>query len=92
MNIGIIMMALLLVAGSIFGVFMIAGQSSQPYVDTFGTVQGNQTNSTVGTITNTTSPIMSAGGGMALIIVVFLLGSAAIVLLGTAFSSRHGRR
>jgi uncharacterized BrkB/YihY/UPF0761 family membrane protein len=92
MNIGMVLVAFLLVAGAIFGIFAIAASSQEPIVDTFGAEQTNVTNQTQGMITNTTSPLMAAAGGLAVFIGVLIVFIAAIVLIVSVKSSLHGRR
>jgi ABC-type Na+ efflux pump permease subunit len=91
MNIGIILVGLLLVSASVLGIVMIASQNQTVYEDTFGDVQGNQTNDTQSIVTNVTAPLTAAGGGIAFVIVIFLLFVAAIFLFGT-MKSHGGRR
>jgi UPF0716 family protein affecting phage T7 exclusion len=92
MNIGIAILGLMLVAGSVLGIIMIGSQNQTAYVDTFGDVQGNVTNDTQSMITNTTSPITAAAGGLALFIGGLIVFIAAIVLIVSVKSSLHGRR
>jgi hypothetical protein len=92
MNVGIIMIGLLLVAGSVFGLFIIAGSSQPVYTDTFGAVSTNQTNTTSSIITNTTAPLANSGMGIAFVIVLFLIAAAAITLMSKIFSNPYGRR
>jgi hypothetical protein len=81
-NFGIIFLGLLLVMGSVLGIFMIASQTTPVvYEDTFGTVQGNETNLSQSTITNVTSPLTSAGSGLALIFALFAIAVSGIVLV-----------
>jgi hypothetical protein len=91
MNVGIIVLGLMLVTGSVLAIIMIGSQNQTPVTDTFGDVQSTQSNSTMGTITNTTSPLASAGAGIAFVIVLFLLFVAAIFLFSSA-KSHSGRR
>ena len=92
MNVGIIMLALMLVAGSILGIIMIAGQNQDPFVDTFGDVQSNETNATQSTVTNVTSPLMGAAGGLSLFLGAMVIFIAAIILVVSVKSSLNGRR
>jgi len=81
MNFGIIVIGLMLVMASVLGIIMIASQNQAPYIDTFGAVQGNQTNDTQSIVTNTTSPLMAAGSGLALVLALFTIAVAGIVLV-----------
>lgn len=82
MNFGIVILALLLIGGVGFGIILMASQNSTPYVDTYGNTTNNVTNSTHGIITNSTGPITSAGGGIALVIAFFLVIVAVIFVAG----------
>jgi hypothetical protein len=91
MNIGIILVGMLLVAGSVLGIIMIASQNQTTYVDSFGDVQSNETNTSQSIVTNTTSPLMSAAGGMVLVVAALLIFAVGAVLMGTMKHS-GGRR
>jgi len=81
MNIGMVLVGLMLVMASVLGIFAIASQSQQPYTDTFGAVQSNETNATMSTIDNTTASLSGAGGGLALVFAVILVAVTGIVLV-----------
>jgi LDH2 family malate/lactate/ureidoglycolate dehydrogenase len=81
-NLGLIFLGLLLVMGSVLGIFMIAAETTPVvYTDTFGTTQGNVTNDTQSTITNVTSPLAGAGSGIALILALFAVAVSGIVIV-----------
>lgn len=93
MDTGFILLGLLIASGAVFGVIMIAGANSNiGYSDTFGTTTNAATNASQSTIINSTSSIMGAGGGIALILAVFFLFSIAVVLIGKSFGSHGGGR
>jgi hypothetical protein len=95
MNFGVILLAFFLVAGSIFAIFAIAGATQAPITDTFGNVQTNQTNATQSTIGNVTAPLAGAGGGLMLVLAVFVIFIAAVFVIKASFGSSNyntGRR
>jgi hypothetical protein len=94
MNLGLVMLALLLVGGSIFAIFAIAQANQDPVVDSFGQVQGNETNSTQALISNSTTSVAGAGGGLVVILAVFVIFIAAVFVIKAAFgnSSYNTRR
>lgn len=91
MNFGIILLGLMLVGASIFGVILIGADSQQTYTDSFGAVQGNTSNSTQAMVTNTTAPMMEAAAGLGFVIAIILVFVAAIFLMGS-MRSHGGRR
>jgi uncharacterized BrkB/YihY/UPF0761 family membrane protein len=94
MNVGLLIVALLIVGGSIFGIFAIAANSQQTaYTDSFGAVSSPATNNTTSLIGNTTGSLTGAGGGIALVIAVFLVFIAAFfVMKGINFGGSSGGR
>lgn len=95
MNFGIVLFAMFIVGASIFGIFAIAGANQAQITDTFGTTQTNTTNQTQGLVQNTTAPLMGAGGGIAIILAVFVIFVAAVFVVKAAFghsSYNTGRR
>jgi hypothetical protein len=92
MNFGIIVLGLFLVAAASVIIFMIAGSSQSPVIDTFGNTSTPESNATSGTITNVTSPIASAGAGMALILSAIFLVSVGALLVASARHTNGGRR
>jgi hypothetical protein len=95
MNFGMVLLALFFVGAAIFGIFAIAQANQNPVVDTFGATQTNTTNQTQGLVQNTTAPLMGMGGGLALIIAVFIIFLAAVFVIKASFghsSYNTGRR
>jgi hypothetical protein len=95
MNFDAVVLAFFFVGAAIFSIFMIAGANQNTITDTFGAVQGNTTNSTMATVTNTTAPLMGGAGGLAIIIAVFIIFLAAVFVVKAAFghsSYNTGRR
>jgi hypothetical protein len=95
MNFGMVLLAFFLVAATIFGIFAIAQANQSPITDTFGTTQTNTTNTTRGIIQNTTAPLIGAGGGLVLLLAVFVIFIAAVFTIKAAYgnsSYNTGRR
>jgi hypothetical protein len=93
MNVGILVLALLLVGGSVFAVFAIAAGTQGSYTDSFGTTSSLESNNTSSMIGNTTAPLTGAAGGIALVIAVFLVFIAAFfVMKGINFGGSSGGR
>jgi hypothetical protein len=91
MNLGIILVGMLLLGGSVLGIIMIASQNQTVYVDTFGDIQSNETNTSQSLVTNTTSPLMGAGGGLLLVFAAILIFVVGIFFVST-MKSAGGRR
>lgn len=91
MNMGMVMLALLLVCGAVLAVIVIAGSPQPAYTDSFGNTQNNQTNTTQGVLTNSTAPIAGAAGGIALLIGIFIVIAAAVFLSGAVKSGSYGQ-
>lgn len=96
MNFGLVILALMLVGGSIFGIFAIAQANQANYVDTFGTTTSLATNSTHDLIANSTAPAMALPTGIAfLLAVTFLFICAVFVARSLAkqgsYTSSRGR-
>lgn len=95
MNFGVILFAFFLVAASIFAFFAIAASNQATITDTFGNVQTNTTNETQSTIGNVTAPLAGAGGGLLLILAVFVVFIAAVFVIKASFGNSNyntGRR
>jgi len=91
MNFGMIMLALLLVCAAVIGIGLIAGSPNTPYVDSYGSTTGNQTNSTQGIITNSTAPLTDAAGGIALVIGFFVVIIAGLFLAKAVSGGTYGQ-
>lgn len=87
MNFGAVLLAFLLVAGSIFGIIMIGAANQAPITDSFGNVSSPATNATMSTVTNVTAPLMGGAGGLAIILAVFIIFIAAVFVIKAAFGS-----
>lgn len=93
MNLGLILVAFLILAGAIFGIFAIAASNQTPITDSFGDTQTNTTNQTQGTIGNVTAPFTAAGGGLILVFGFFVVVIAVVFLIkAIGLSSNSGRR
>ena len=87
MNFGAVLLGLLLIGASIFGIILIASSNQDPVVDSFGDVQSNQTNTSRATVENVTAPLMGGAGGLALLFAIFVVFSAVVMVIAAAFGS-----
>lgn len=88
MNFGVVVLALVVVCGSIFGIFAIAGANQPAVYDTFGNTTGTAANTSHMAINNATAPAMGAAGGMAFILVLIFLFLGATLIV-RAVAHRH---
>ena len=81
MNFGAIMLALLLVCGSVFLFFAAAVSAPIRYNDTYNTPTSAMTNRTQDMVVNGTAPAAAIGGGVAIILAVLaIIGAAAFLI------------
>lgn len=94
MNFGIVLFAMFLVGATIFGIFAIASNNQATITDNFGATQTNQTNQTQGLLQNTTAPLAGAGGGLVILLAVFVIFVAVVFVIKASFghSSYNTRR
>lgn len=92
MSIGMAMLALLLVCGAVLGIIVIAGAPHPTYTDSFGNTPTNQTNATQGVLTNSTAPLTSAAGGLAILFGFFIIIIAGVFLSGALGGKNYGQK
>lgn len=89
MNFGVVMLALMLAAASIFAVIAVASQNSTPYSDTYGNTTPASSNLTQLTVGNVTPAAMSMAGGAVVLLAVLCVAVAAIYV-ASVFSKGNG--
>jgi nitrate reductase gamma subunit len=93
MNFGLVILALMLTAGAMFGIFSIAQANQTNYVDTFGTTTSVSTNQTHDLLMNSTAPAMALPTGIAfLLAVTFLFVCAVFVARSVSKQNRYQGR
>ena len=93
MNLGVILLSLMLVAGAVLAVVVIAGAPHPVYVDTFGNVTTNETNMTQQNLTAVAAPVTQMGGGLILLLGLFVVIIAGAFLFKAMDAPRgYGRR
>lgn len=91
MNFGIVILALLLVGGTVVGLYSIMNSTNGVFVDTFGNTTSLQTNMTYNNLTNATRAVGGSGGmgvGFLLAITLIFVGG---VYIARAVSRQGGR-
>ncbi len=91
MNLGLIVLAFVLVAGTGFAVIAIAGAQQPTYVDSFGNAPTASTNLTQSNITATAAPLTQFGGGIVFVIGFFIVVVAGLFLMGALKSGTYGQ-
>ena len=95
MNFAGVVLLLVAVSAGVFGLFLIAGNSTTtPFVDTYGNVPSEQSNLSQSNVTSLTGTATAFGGGLMLLVAALILiviaSFAGWVLKGG--SSSTGRR
>jgi hypothetical protein len=96
MNIGVVILAFILAAGSILGILEAGAAHTTPFVDTYGNTTTEATNHTQSTIIAGTAPVVAFGTGAVIFLAVLVLFVAAMILYfatrtgGGRYSGRHG--
>ena len=88
MNFGAILLGIILIFAAVIGIIGVASHNDNPYVDSFGETQSNQTNSTQEIITNTTAPVAEFGAGGAILLAII---AVVVVILSISYAI-WGRR
>lgn len=96
MNVGMVSLALMLVCGSILGIFAIAQANQVLFQDTFGVGTPIATNNSRTIIFNATAATMPAAGGIAVLFAIVLVFIGAVwiaraVSKQNSYSSARGR-
>ena len=93
MNFGAVVLAVFLAAAALLGIFVIAGNTPSPYVDSYGNTTSESTNATIGLISNTTSPLSEAAGGAVLFLsAIALLITSLAIYMALQKSGGYSRR
>jgi hypothetical protein len=97
MNVGVILIALILVFAGAVGIVAMASDNAPPVTDTMGHTLSAASNNSHNTITATASPLAQFGGGLGLAVAVAmvcgtLFAVLALILYGTKGQGYSGRR
>jgi len=95
MNLGIIVLSLMLVAGAVLTVVAIAGAPHPAYSDTYGITTTNSTNMTQQNLTAVAAPVSQFGGGLILLFglfVVVIAGAFLFKAMGNPIGDSGWRR
>ena len=92
MNIGVIILALMMVCGVVLVIGVIASNQDTTYSDTYGETQNDASNLTKGNLTSTAVPISSFGVGLAAVFGFFAIVIAGLFLSGALKSGRSYQR
>ena len=90
MNVGVVLMALILISAASIGIVAMANSNSAPVTDTLGNTLSSDTNTTHNIITNVSSPLATFGGGLALAVGVVLVCGLLFAVLVLILYSRKG--
>jgi hypothetical protein len=82
MKLGIIILALFLVCGSMVMFFAAATSAPVRYTDTYNTPQSGATNTSQDMVINGTGTTTAVGGGVAVLLGIMAIAGSAIFLVG----------
>lgn len=89
MNVGGLLLVFILAIAAVFGIILIAGGHTEPYVDSSNLTAGNATNTSQALVTNMTAAGSQVGAGVAFFIAGILL---LLVLLGLVWLATSRKR